>query len=90
MSFTSFHGSGRSRRTRSAGGSSGSPSSTGRSRTVRFVTSPRRMWMFATARRANSSRCSYVMTRPSGPTARSSASVSAPDPVPASITRQPG
>ena len=39
---------------------------------------------------ANSSRRSYDVTGPSGPTARSRLQVSAPDPTPASTTCAPG
>jgi hypothetical protein len=55
---TRRQGSGRSNTARSTGSSSGSPSSTGRMRTIRLLTSPSLIWMLASARRQKSSRCS--------------------------------
>ncbi len=53
--------------------------------------SPPKNWVtFLRATSANSSRSSYDDTRPSGPTARSSEHVRAPDPTPASTTCAPG
>ena len=66
------------------------PSYTSAERTVWCGVSPMAARMLSSARATCSGRVSYETTWPVGPTARSSAVVSAPDPSPASSTRAPG